>query len=588
MNASHAAHVPPPKRRFSGSSAQRWTAAGAGVAAAVGLAWLLAPGFSAPKEEKTEDISAAKAPAPAPIAVPTQERPVAQAEVKAVQAVAKVAAVQKQAAREGGEYAREGGPAKPEWATRNIQQSWSWPRKLELQGDGITIERKLSAWFPNNPPNKQFQFSLIVDGKNETRLFEDEIPAFARKVQEDEEKRIQEERIAAQQAQAEKEANARRHAEFDRQDNERIALQRLQKGVDEYNANLKKNAPAAPKAAGGYRPTYGPKAGHAAPQIPVAAQLAAMPVAAAGGGVAGGAAAPIVGGGVALGGVGAGDPREMAVRLMNAAQNLRKGGEEARKEWDEILAEVRKQELAAMVAGSNGAIVSAKQVAVLNGRPIAELTMADGTKKLVPYDPLVFDLKGRGIKTGTRKVLFDLFGSGKRDKTQWMNDVDDGVGILVFNVKGDGKSGKNGAEVFGDRTDLEGLGRPSGYANGFAALRGLAEKAVAEGVLTRHAVEDDILDAADLAALEKAYGLKMKVGGLNKEAISLAKAGVSSIALSKAVPQRANDFDGQQNDLMMQQGAVFLRTDGTIGTYMNVWLSAKEGNLGLKTVKGFN
>ena len=238
-----------------------------------------------------------------------------------------------------------------------------------------------------------------------------------------------------------------------------------------------------------------------------------------------------------------------------------------------------------MVAGSDGKITAARQIGMENGRPMAELTMADGTKKIVPYDPLVFDLKGTGVKTGSRKVLFDLYGHGRADKTQWMNDLDDGVGVLVFNVKGDGKSGRNGAEVFGDRTDLEGLGRPSGYANGFEALRGLAKKAVDDGVLAKEAVADEILDEKDLAALEKAYGLKMKVGGLNKEAISLKKAGVSAIALSKAAPQRANDFDGQQNDLMMQPGAVFLRSDGTTGTYMNVWLSAKEGNLGLKSVK---
>lgn len=131
MNASHPAHVPPPSRKAS-SKTGNWglPVAGASVAAAVGLAWLLAPGFQAPKEGPSEDVAPARAPETAPIAVPAAERPVAKAEVKAVQAVAKVAAV---ARREGGEREfAEAGPAKPEWATRAVTQSWAWPRKLEL------------------------------------------------------------------------------------------------------------------------------------------------------------------------------------------------------------------------------------------------------------------------------------------------------------------------------------------------------------------------------------------------------------------------------------------------------------------------
>jgi hypothetical protein len=246
------------------------------------------------------------------------------------------------------------------------------------------------------------------------------------------------------------------------------------------------------------------------------------------------------------------------------------------------LEKIRENERAALKIKKGAATV--RDVTVAGGPPLAELVYASGQKEVVPYDPLVFDLKGTGIKTTPKKVLFDLYGYGKAEKTQWMNDLDEGAGILVFNSNGSGHSGKSGAEVFGDRTDLTGVGQPTGLANGFEALRALVQKAVAENILPQEALDRGMLDSASLAALEKAYGLKMKVGGFNHKDISLAEAGIQAIALSQAPTQRVPDFDDQSNDLLVQPGAVFLRRDGTSGTYMNVWLKAKLGNLGLKTV----
>lgn len=245
------------------------------------------------------------------------------------------------------------------------------------------------------------------------------------------------------------------------------------------------------------------------------------------------------------------------------------------------LKEIRARELEELRAGKKAAWV--KDVTVAGGPRMAQLMYSNGRKEVVPYDPLVFDLKGTGVKTSSKKVLFDLFGFGKSEKTQWMSDVEEGTGILVFNASGSGASGKSGSEVFGDRTDLAGVGQPSGFVDGYEALRALVQKAVDEKVLAKEVLERDILDSAALAALDKAYGLKMKVGGFNRAPVSLAAAGVKEIALSRAPTECAVDFDGQLNDLVMQPGAVFLRADGTTGTYMNVWLTAKLGNLGLKT-----
>ena len=247
--------------------------------------------------------------------------------------------------------------------------------------------------------------------------------------------------------------------------------------------------------------------------------------------------------------------------------------------WEAELKKIRADELTNMQK-SNGA-VRAQDVTKDDGPEMAKLTYAGGRTETVPYDPLVFDLKGGGVKTDARKVLFDLYGYGKADKLQWMNDVDDGTGILVFDATGSGRSGKNGSEVFGDRTDLTGVGRPDGFANGFEALRALVQKAAAEKILTQEVADGGVLDAGALAALDKAYGLRLKVGGFNHATVSLAEAGVEAIALSSAKTRSIANFDGRANSLVVQPGAVFKRRDGTTGYYMNIWLQAKDGNPGL-------
>jgi hypothetical protein len=225
--------------------------------------------------------------------------------------------------------------------------------------------------------------------------------------------------------------------------------------------------------------------------------------------------------------------------------------------------------------------VSSKAYLTAAGLPVAMVTYADGHTEAVYYDPLVFDLIGRGVKTSPRKVLFDLFGYGRADKMQGMNDIEEGTGVLVFDATGRGGSGKDGRELLGDRTSLSG-GLPEGFANGFAALKGLAAKAARDGVLSRETADGGVLDQKALEALETAYGLKMRIGGLHGRTISLAAAGVKAIALSDRPASRVGDFDGRGNALMVQPGAVFLRADGSVGSYMNIWLTAKIGDLGLK------
>lgn len=227
---------------------------------------------------------------------------------------------------------------------------------------------------------------------------------------------------------------------------------------------------------------------------------------------------------------------------------------------------------------TRGRVVSQRRIFVTDPatgrkRAVQELTYEDGSTGIALQDPLVFDLKGGGVQTDQRRVLFGLTGTERKDKLRRLNDLGPGEGLLVFDANGNGTSGETGLELFGDQTDLDRDGKSDDFPNGFAALRAFADKAAREGVLPRE--PRDRLDEAALAALAKAYGLKMKVGGFNAPPVSLAEAGVQAIALSTEPVERAREFDGRGNFLSLQAGAVFLRADGTVGTYVNVWFSSR-------------
>lgn len=190
-------------------------------------------------------------------------------------------------------------------------------------------------------------------------------------------------------------------------------------------------------------------------------------------------------------------------------------------------------------------------------------------------DPLVFDLPGTGIKTSARKAIYGIMGAKGDDKLKWLNEVEEGMGILVFDADGDGASGRTGLELFGDQSDLNGDGKADGYPDGFATLRAFVDRAAREGVLPRDARARGLLDAGALAALERAYGLRMKVGGFNRAPVSLEKAGVREISFTEAPAEPAREFDGRGNGLSLQEGAAFSRRDGSRGIYANVWLTSK-------------
>ena len=201
------------------------------------------------------------------------------------------------------------------------------------------------------------------------------------------------------------------------------------------------------------------------------------------------------------------------------------------------------------------------------GEEVFWLTDCGMQSKNCCYDtcsPLEFDLEGDGHKLDTSKtVQYDIDGDGKLDN---INDSLDAV--LVFDKDGDGISGEDGSEAFGNNTDLDNENGADGYKNGFEALGALRDKAIKEGVLKDRG--DNTLNAEDLKALEENYGLKIKTGGYNSDAQSLEDVGITEIKLSDEKVSDKTQFDSFGNEIQTQKGATF-KINGKENTYADLW-----------------
>jgi len=81
-------------------------------------------------------------------------------------------------------------------------------------------------------------------------------------------------------------------------------------------------------------------------------------------------------------------------------------------------------------------------------------------------DPLAFDTAGKGLHTTGEKVKFDLDGDGKKDS---VNNLD--AGVLAI------RGGKDGKDLLGNFTDVNGDGKSERYKDGFSALEATARTA---------------------------------------------------------------------------------------------------------------
>ena len=184
--------------------------------------------------------------------------------------------------------------------------------------------------------------------------------------------------------------------------------------------------------------------------------------------------------------------------------------------------------------------------------------------------PLVLDLDGDGVRMSRKGRSLDVDGDFRADGVSEISATD---GLLVLDLDRDGRWGASGRELLGTATDLDGDGRPDGYKDGFAALRALAAKAESRGLLPPGALSRGELGWAALVALEAAYGLRVKVGGSARPAVTLEDAGVVGLSLPTGACRTVKDFDGQGNDTMRCAGAVFQRADGGAGVYEDVFFA---------------
>lgn len=186
--------------------------------------------------------------------------------------------------------------------------------------------------------------------------------------------------------------------------------------------------------------------------------------------------------------------------------------------------------------------------------------------------PLIFDLAGVGLKMKAgEKVFIDIDGDGKGEI---ITNLDDGVGLLVFDALAGVELDGAGRDYFGDRTDLTAYGIHSGrddglWENGFDALRALCERMELVHGDKQH------LDAADLAMLEKEIGLRMRLEGLLGKDRSFADIGITRINLgdpTRIQSLKAATEDRFGNKLMKQQGATFL-VKGQEREYADIWFN---------------
>jgi len=205
------------------------------------------------------------------------------------------------------------------------------------------------------------------------------------------------------------------------------------------------------------------------------------------------------------------------------------------------------------------------------GKKVYRFTLSDTDfgvdKKVSNYEtvsPLAFDLDNNGFKTSNDLIKYDIDGDGVLDN---INNVFEGV--LAFDKDGDGIVGADGSELFGNNTDIDGDGVGDGYKDGFEALKALAYK---ENLIDG---QDDMeLDENDLNLLSQKYGLSMKMG-YTGEAKSLKDIGLTSINLASTNETHLqDDFDGQGNQLMTQEGATFIQ-NGVKKNYADIWNAKK-------------
>ena len=196
----------------------------------------------------------------------------------------------------------------------------------------------------------------------------------------------------------------------------------------------------------------------------------------------------------------------------------------------------------------------------LNGNSVGTYQSPGEKEKIA--SPLTFDLNGNGqVDTTGKDKKFDINGDGAIDNTAWAGAGD---GVLAFDSDGNGVSGENGKELFGNNSDINDDGKADGHANGFEALKGAALQ-----TLGADSVADGKLNEQEIKQLEKpvnegGIGLTMMVDG---EKVKPSELGITELDLTYQNAGKNADANGNEH---RQVGTGFTR-NGEEHAVNDVW-----------------
>lgn len=203
-----------------------------------------------------------------------------------------------------------------------------------------------------------------------------------------------------------------------------------------------------------------------------------------------------------------------------------------------------------------------------SGEAVGYYQAPEGYPK-IHESPLTFDLNGNGQvdTTGVNKQ-YDIDGDGVNETTAWAGDGD---GVLAFDADGDGISGEDGTELFGNNSDVNGDGKIDGYANGFNALASAAYQNLPQENITR-IKKTGVLNEEDILLLERpasegGIGLTMMVDG---EKVKPSELGITEISLEYEEAGSNTDINGNEH---RQVGAGFTR-NGELYAMNDVWFQS--------------
>jgi hypothetical protein len=183
--------------------------------------------------------------------------------------------------------------------------------------------------------------------------------------------------------------------------------------------------------------------------------------------------------------------------------------------------------------------------------------------------PIVLDLNGDGVHTKSiaQGVQFDLFGTGSKVTTGWVDSTD---GLLALDRNGNG-SIDDGSELFGTATKLAGGQNAS---NGYEALAQL------------DANGDGVIDSKDAAYSQLKVWVDANGDGVSQsgELKSLASQNIASVNVNgdKTAAKDNGNWIGMQS--------TFTKTDGSTAATGDVWFttdkSAAEAAATADTLRG--